>query len=96
MKLLMIIGPAERREELAALVEKHGVRAFTELPEVIGEGMTGKRFGSRVWPGQSTLMFTVAADDKVTELVAALRECRKTFFPDEGLKAFVLPAEEAL
>ena len=96
MKLLMIICPAERRKQLADIVEKHGVHSFTELPEVIGEGATGKRFGSNIWPGKSTLMFTVAPDDKVAELVETLKECRKNLFPDEGMKAFVLPAEEAL
>lgn len=96
MKLLMIICPSERREQLAALVEKHGVHSFTELPEVVGKGATGKHFGSSVWPGRSALMFTVAPDDKVAELVAALKDCQKTLFPDEGMKAFILPAEEAL
>lgn len=73
-----------------------GVRSFTELPQVIGEGVTGKRLGTHVWPGKSVLMFTVVSDEKKDELVAALRECQKNLFPGEGMKAFVLPAEEAL
>ena len=39
MKLLMIICPESRRDQAAALLEEHGVRAFTELPEVVGEGL---------------------------------------------------------
>ncbi len=96
MKLLMIICPEDRREQLIALVEKHGVRSFTELPQVVGEGATGKHLGTHVWPGQSALIFTVVTDEKKDELVDALRECRKTLFPGEGVKAFVLPAEEAV
>ena len=96
MKLLMIICPASRRDQAAALLEEHGVNAFTELPEVVGEGVTGKRFGSRAWPGRSSLLFTVAADEKVAELVEALRVCRDTLFPGEGMKVFVLPADEVL
>jgi hypothetical protein len=42
------------------------------------------------------LLFTVVTDEKKDELVAALKECRKSLFPGEGMKAFVLPAEEAL
>ncbi len=96
MKLLMVICPEERRDQIVALVEKHGVRSFTELPEVTGEGVTGKHLGTHVWPGRSVLMFTVVTDDKKDELVVALKECQKSLFAGEGMKAFVLPAEEAL
>ena len=96
MKLLMVICPEERRDQVTAMVEKHGVRSFTELPQVIGEGVTGKRLGTHVWPGKSVLMFTVVSDEKKDELVPALKECQKSLFPGEGMKAFVLPAEEAL
>ena len=37
MKMLMVICPEDRRDQTAALVERHGIRAFTELPQVIGE-----------------------------------------------------------
>ena len=96
MKLLMVICPEGRRDQVAAMMEKHEVHSFTELPQAFGEGVTGKRFGTHVWPGKSVLVFTVVADEKKDELVAALKECQKDLFPDEGMKAFVLPAEEAL
>jgi len=96
MKLLMVICPEERREQVAAMMEKHGVKSFTELPQVIGEGATGKHLDTQVWPGKSVLVFTVVSDEKKDELVAALKECQKKLFPGEGMKAFVLPAEEAL
>jgi len=41
-------------------------------------------------------MFTVVSDEKKDELVIALKECQKNLFPGEGMKAFVLPAEEVL
>ena len=96
MKLLMVICPENRREQVAAVVEKQGVHSFTELPQVIGEGATGRKFGTHLWPGRSSLVFTVVPDGKKDELVAALRECRETLFPGEGMKVFVLPAEEAV
>jgi nitrogen regulatory protein PII len=96
MKLLMVICPENRRDQITAVMGKHGVHSFTELPQVLGEGVTGKRLGTRVWPGQSVLVFTVVSDDKKDEIVADLKECQKSLFPGEGMKAFVLPAEEAL
>ena len=96
MKLLMVICPEARRDQITDLVEKHGVKSFTELPQVIGEGITGKHLNTQVWPGKSVLVFTVVTDEKKDELVAALKECQKRLFPGEGMKAFVMPAEEAL
>lgn len=95
MKLLMVICPEDRRDQVMELVETHGVHSFTELPQVVGEGVTGKHLGTQVWPGKSVLLFTVVTDEKKDELVAALKDCRKKLFPGEGMKAFVLPAEEA-
>ena len=96
MKLLMVICPEARRAALTTLMETHGVKAFTELPQVMGEGATGKHLGTQAWPGSSLLLFTVVPDGKKDELVGALRECRKQLFPAEGMKVFVLPAEEAI
>jgi len=96
MKLLMVICPEDRRDLITTLVEEHGVHSFTELPQVIGEGVTGKHLGTHIWPGKSVLVFTVVTDEKKDELVIALKECQKNLFPGEGMKAFVLPAEEAL
>jgi len=96
MKLLMIICPEERRDDVMNLVETHGVHSFTALPSAIGEGVTGKHLGTHVWPGKVLLLFTVVRDEKKDELVAALDECRRRLFPAEGMKVFVLPAEEAI
>jgi hypothetical protein len=76
------------------LIQAHGVHAYSEMRDVIGEGTTGPRMGTRVWPGASALIFTVIPEDKKDELAAALREKSKGFYPSEGLRIFVLPVEE--
>lgn len=96
MKLLMIICPEGRRDQITATVEQHGVHAFTEVRQVKGEGITGKRFGTHAWPGELVLLFSIVSDEKKDELVKALRQCQKDLFPNEGMKAFILPAEEAI
>ena len=96
MKMIMIICPDARREDIRALIEQHDVHAFSELKDVTGEGVTGKRMGTRIWPGKSTLLFTVLPDDKKDKLLAALKTCTKELYPGEGLRAFVLPVEEAI
>jgi hypothetical protein len=69
------------------------VYAYSEIPEIIGEGKTGKKFGTHTFPGKSFLIFTVIAEDKEKELVVALKQCATKLYPGEGMKAFVLPVE---
>lgn len=94
--MLILIGPEERVEDLRALLAGHGVHAYSELPQVLGEGATGRHMNSHVWPGQSRLLFVVAEDAKIAELETALSVFVKTLRPGEGVRAFVLPVETLL
>jgi len=96
MKMLLIIGPRERHAELVRLIEVAGVHAYTELTQVTGEGLTGKKLGTPEWPDRSTLLFSIVPDDRVTALKASLKEFKTVLYPEEGLRAFVLPVEEEL
>ena len=96
MKMLLVICPDFRRSDVRGLIAKHDVHAYSELQEVTGEGVTGKRLGTRVWPEKSILIFTVVPDDKKDALLSALKHCATQLYPGEGLRAFVLPVEEAV
>lgn len=96
MKMIMIICPDARRDEIRTLIGQHAVHGYSELKQVTGEGRTGRREGTRLWPGQSSLIFTVLAPEKSEELLDALRTCSRELYPGEGLRAFVLPVEEAI
>jgi nitrogen regulatory protein PII len=96
MKMLMIICPQAREQELTSLVGEHGVHAFTEIRSVVGEGERGRHLGTSTWPGREVLLFTVVKDDQLEPLTTALRECAKSLYPDEGIRAFVLPVEQAV
>ena len=96
MKMLMIIGPKSREAELRALIGRHQVHAYTELSQVAGEGTHGRKLGTETWPDTSTLLFTVVPDDKIAELTVAIRDWAKTLYPDEGARAFLIPAESVL
>lgn len=93
MKMLMVIGPESRREELQRVIASHGVHAYSELTGVLGEGETGKRFGTHTWPGQSVLIFTVIPKDQAESLVQALREFKSKLYGSEGIRVFAMPAE---
>ena len=96
MKMIMIVCPDKRRDDIRNLISNHNVHAYTELDDVTGVGETGKKLGTRAWPEKSLIIFTVVSDDKKDELVAALKQCEKSLFPGEGMRAFVMPVEESI
>ncbi|MBM4147797.1 MAG: hypothetical protein FJ224_01955 [Lentisphaerae bacterium] len=96
MKLLMVICPPDRVEGVREVIRGHGVHAYSELESVTGEGETGLKLGTHVWPERSALLFTAVSDQKGKDLAAALREFRSGLYPGEGLKIFSLPVEEEI
>lgn len=96
MKMLLIIGPRERHAELIRLIETAGVHAYTELTQVSGEGLTGKKLGTAEWPERSTLLFSIVPDERKAALLTELKKFRTKLYPEEGLRVFVLPVEEEL
>ena len=96
MKMLLIVCPKARQDEVTQLIERHGVHAYSEIPEIIGAGKTGKKLGTHTFPEKSSLVFTVVSEEKEQELVAALKHCATTLYPDEGMRAFVLPIESVI
>lgn len=96
MKMLVLIGPEGREDDLRRLIEIHEVHAYSEFRGVIGEGATGRKLGTPVFPGKSVMIFTVVQNPKLEELRAAVEAFRRTLYPEEGVRAFVLPVEELI
>ncbi len=93
MKMLMIVCPENRQEEVRALIARRNVHSYSEIPNVLGEGKTGKHLGTHTFPGKSVLVFTVVAAAKKDELVQALKDYQAGLFEGEGLRVFALPVE---
>ena len=96
MKMLMIVCPETRQEEVRALIAKHDVHSYSEIPRVLGEGKTGKHLGTHVFPCQSVLTFTVVPTGKKDELVQALKSYQENLLAGEGLRVFALPVESIM
>ncbi len=93
MKMLVVICPRGREAEVRALLGRHGGHAYTEVPDVLGEGVTGKHLGTHTFPGTSALLFTVVPAAQATELTDALRALKGQLYPGESLHAFSVPVE---
>lgn len=96
MKMLMIICPESRQEEVRALVGEHAIHAYSEIPGVLGEGETGKHLGTRTWPGRSSLIFTVLPKAKERDMVNALQAFKSKLYEGEGIRVFALPVESLM
>jgi len=93
MKLLLIVysGPSPHR--ITSMFESHHVDGWTELERARGAGESGRREGTRAWPGHSSLFFTAIDDTRSHELIAALREEREHLAGGERLHVMTLPVE---
>lgn len=65
---------------------------YTVIPNILGSGSTGGRFGTTVWPEYNFMMVLYVDDDKVEPLARCCRKI-KELFPDEGIKMVAWEAE---
>ena len=82
-------------EVMDALAQTCAADSYTKIPGVFGKGaLSGTHMGDDIWPGKNNLLFVGCSAAEARQLLAAVRELRKTL-GKEGVKAFVLPVEEA-
>jgi hypothetical protein len=96
MKMLMVVYSGTNSQRVAMLLDSHHTEGYTEFRNAHGVGDTGRRDGSRAWPGESTLFVSVVPELQATELVdalCALRDEMSQQSTGERLHAAVLPAD---
>jgi hypothetical protein len=96
MKLLMILVDADHAADVERLLEASEVPGYTELPSALGKGRTGRKLGTRAFPGSSTIYFVALPDGECHGLCDELRRLREAKGPEEGLKAYVFDTTEVL
>ncbi|MBO4634862.1 MAG: hypothetical protein J5669_05775 [Bacteroidales bacterium] len=97
MKAIFIAYNQAYNQELVEILEGLGQRGYTVWTEVGGRGaVSGEpHLGSHAWPTQNHALFTVVEDALVQPVMAHLRDTDAAN-PDLGLRAWVLPVEQAL
>ena len=95
-KMVLIICPESRIDEVRELLDEHHLEGYTELDEVRGAGTTGKRLGTRAYPGSSCMVFVVVESSKVDGLLAALEEFCGRCAGAERVRVLVLPVERTI
>lgn len=96
MKLLMIITDTALDEEVRTVLNSEGLSGYSEIPDVLGVGTTGKRRGSRAFPGANNMYFTVASPSQVDRIVTTLRSVSAEHEPQDTIRAFTIDANQEL
>jgi hypothetical protein len=91
MKMLVLTYSGADPGRISALLDEAGVPGHTRLDGGHGHGLSGPRAGTRAWPGEVTVCFSVV-DDALAGVVAA--RCRAAELPaGERLHVAVLPVD---
>lgn len=96
MKMVMLIVDANHTDDIQQMFDECDVPGYTEIQNTRGKGATGRKAGSRAFPGASNVYFAAMEDhcmEPLREKLAALRVRRG---PEEGLKAFILETQELI
>jgi hypothetical protein len=93
LKMLVIIYSGPEPERVTAVLDAHPVGGYTEFGEVRGVGSTGRRGGSRAWPGRNLLFMSVMDENCARTVVAALRKTAQALPEGQRLHVVVLPVE---
>ncbi len=97
MKAIFIAYNQAYNQEIVELLEKLGQRGYTVWQEIGGRGSVDgeAHLGSHAWPTQNHALLSVVEDSLSPRVMQALRETDAAN-PDLGLRAYVLPVEDAL
>lgn len=93
MKMLMLVYSGASPNRVSSLLDAHHAGGWTEFMGAHGAGVSGRREGSRAWPGDSTLFVSVVPDETATTLVDAVRGEAAQLPAGERLHVAVLPTE---
>ena len=93
MKMLMVVYSGSTPHRIASLLDRAHAGGYTEFGNAHGMGATGRRDGSRAWPGDSTLFFSVLPEAQSDELLVTLRAETAQLPTGERLHVAVLPTE---
>ena len=89
----MIVVDSNHQADVERILDAHQVPGYSELPNVLGKGETGKKQGSRAFPGSNTLYFTAVDGEICQTLCADLKALNERAGKDEGLFAFTFEAD---
>lgn len=95
-RMMIMFVDASHADDVANILEACQVIGYSEVEGVLGKGSTGRKLGSRAFPGSSTCFMAAMSEECAADLTARLQTLRDAKGADEGLKLFSVGAEELI
>ncbi|MDE5655879.1 MAG: hypothetical protein K2I19_02225 [Muribaculaceae bacterium] len=97
MKAVFITFDQAHYERIIDILDRQNCRGFTAWPQVSGRGSRDgePHYGSHAWPSLAQAIMTVVEDSRLQPLLDRLKALDDER-PKLGLRAFVLPVEQAI
>jgi len=96
LKLIQIHYHFEFADMIEDLLDAREVANFVRYAMVEGKDSDGKHFGTKVFPGRSSVVQALVADEEVDGLLEALEDFKQSEDSHRHLIAVVLPVETLL
>ena len=93
MKLLLIVYTGSNSRLVPDLLERQHAGGYTRLQQAHGIGSSGRREGTRAWPGGAEVYFSVMPEEQVAELTDVLRTEAAQLQQGDRLHVAVLPTD---
>ena len=94
--LMIIFVDTSHAVDIERLLEDCEVPGYSEIPTVLGKGATGRKLGTRAFPGSSTCFMAAMSDACAADLAVRLEALRDARGTEEGLKLYSVGAEELI
>jgi nitrogen regulatory protein PII len=97
MKAIFITYNQALTEKVEYMLEKLGIRGFTQFPNILGTGSkTGEpRMGTHTWPEINSATMSVVDDDMVDTVLDKIQKMDAINF-EVGIRAFVWNIEKTI
>ncbi|HEY4716920.1 MAG TPA: PG0541 family transporter-associated protein [bacterium] len=96
MKMMIIVHNAALGSDVLDILKNAGITKYTQLEEIKGRGRSSEpHLGTHIWPGINTITFTVAEDEIFQKVTCGFKKLKEKY-KLEGIKVFLVPAEELI
>ncbi len=95
MKLLLVAYNEALDDEVMKTLEGANVESYTKWTKVVGKGEeSGPHLGTHIWPKHNNVLAICVESDVAEALMEGIQQLRDEF-RHEGVKAFIIPVEDA-
>jgi len=94
MKLLLVVYTGPNPRVVSDLLDGNRIEGYTWYAPAHGAGRSGRHEGTRAFPGEETIYFSMVPDEAARAVLPALAAWQRTAPEGERLHAAVMPVDQ--